>query len=124
MGYETPLLNREDFNNDKIDAGDIGAGHSVTATYEITPTGSTGRLVDDLRYQSPVQVTTSTPAQEYAFLKLRYKLPDSDMSTLITTPVTRSLEIDDIAAAPREARNATAVAAFGQLLRGALYRQL
>ena len=118
VGYEARLLNQEDFNNDKIDAGDIGAGHSVTAIYEITPTGSTGRLVDDLRYQSPVQVTTSTPAQEYAFLKLRYKLPDSDTSTLITTPVTRSLEIDDIAAAPREARHATAVAAFGQLLRG------
>ena len=65
-----------------------------------------------------MQVTTSTPAQEYAFLKLRYKLPDSDTSTLITTPVTRSLEIDDIAAAPREARHVTAVAAFGQLLRG------
>lgn len=118
IGYETRLLNREDFNNDKIDAGDIGAGHTVTAIYEITPAGSTGRLVDDLRYQYPAKITTAPNAQEYAFLKLRYKLPGSDTSTLITTPVTQSLEVDDLAAAPREARHATAVAAFGQLLRG------
>ncbi len=57
-------------------------------------------------------------SDEYAFLKLRYKLPDSDTSTLITTPVTRSMEADGLSAAPREARFATAVAAFGQLLRG------
>ncbi len=118
IGYETRLLNREDFNNDKIDAGDIGAGHTVTAIYEITPSGSAGRLVDDLRYQSPAKVTTESNAQEYAFLKLRYKLPDQHTSTLITTPVTHTAEVEKVGAAPREARHATAVAAFGQLLRG------
>ena len=52
IGYESRLLNREDFNNDKVDAGDIGSGHSVTAIYEITPVGSKGKHVDDLRYSS------------------------------------------------------------------------
>ncbi len=116
IGYETRLLNREDFNNDKVDAGDIGAGHSVTAIYEITPTDSAGRLVDPLRYKSTA--ATAGEGGEYAFLKLRYKLPDSDTSSLLTIPVTRALEVDGIASAPGETRFAAAVAAFGQLLRG------
>ena len=118
IGYETRLLKREDFNNDRIDAGDIGAGHTVTAIYEITPAGSAGRLVDDLRYQTPAKVTSASQGQEYAFLKLAYKLPKSDTSTLITTPITHALEVGEISATPRESRHATAVAAFGQLLRG------
>ena len=118
IGYETRLLNREDFNNDKIDAGDIGAGHTVTAIFEITPSNSTGRLVDELRYQRTDKARSVNQGAEYAYLKLRYKLPNSDTSTLITTPVTKSLEVGKIAAATREARFATAVAAFGQLLRG------
>ena len=50
IGYETRALNREDFNNDRVDAGEIGSGHSVTAIYEITPKGSAGEMIDDLRY--------------------------------------------------------------------------
>ncbi|MFT4562250.1 MAG: Ca-activated chloride channel family protein [Gammaproteobacteria bacterium] len=120
IGYETRTLNREDFNNDKIDAGDIGAGHSVTAIYEITPVNSTNKLIDELRYQAAPQ-SNATNTDEYAFLKLRYKLPDSDTSTLITTPVTRSSETSTVKSAPRETQFATAVAAFGQLLRGGRY---
>ena len=120
IGYETRLLKREDFNNDKIDAGEIGAGHTVTAIYEITPAGSENRLVDDLRYQPKKQAVAEPASQsdEYALLKLRYKLPNSDTSTKIEFAVTPSVEVDGITNAPQETRFATAVAGFGQLLRG------
>jgi Ca-activated chloride channel homolog len=120
IGYETRILNREDFNNDKVDAGDIGAGHTVTALYEITPTNSAARLTDPLRYgggQSPAQ----TISDEYGFLKIRYKLPDSNKSQLITSAVTKALEVPSLSSASQEARFAAAVAAFGQLLRGGQY---
>lgn len=117
IGYESRLLNREDFNNDNIDAGDIGAGHTVTAVYELTPVGSGGSYIDDLRYQEK-SVTGEASSDEYAFLKIRYKLPDSDTSTLTTVPISQAVEQDSVSAAPREARFATAVAAFGQLLSG------
>lgn len=119
IGYETRLLNREDFNNDKVDAGDIGAGHAVTALYEITPRGSKGQLVDDLRYGESEPDKAS--ANEYAFLKIRYKLPDGDTSKLITTPVTTANEVRDASGIPQDTRFATAVAAFGQILRGGQY---
>ena len=112
IGFETRILNREDFNNDRIDAGEIGSGHTVTALYEITPVGSEGRRVDDLRYQQ--NAAADGPLNEYGFLKLRYKQPDSDTSKLIQRPVTRA----DEANPDSEARFASAVAAFGQLLRG------
>lgn len=118
IGYETRLLNREDFNNDKVDAGDIGAGHSVTALYELTPAGSASQQVDGLRYQSESPTRTTGSNSEYAFMKIRYKLPDSDTSTLITTPVTKASEASNVAQAPRSSRFAAAVAAFGQILRG------
>ena len=118
IGYETRLLNREDFNNDKIDAGDIGAGHTVTALYEITPVGAEGRLVDDLRYQSEPAKPGGGSADEYAFMKIRYKLPGSDTSTLISAPVTRDAETASIESASRDDRFAASVAAFGQVLRG------
>ncbi|MGI9464840.1 MAG: vWA domain-containing protein, partial [Aestuariivirgaceae bacterium] len=120
IGYETRILKREDFNNDKIDAGEIGAGHTVTAIYEITPAGSEQKLVDDLRYQPKKLEEASDVVQsnEYALLKLRYKLPNSDTSTKIEFPVTPSVESDGVSSAPRETRFATAVAAFGQILRG------
>ena len=126
IGFETRMLNRQDFNNDKVDAGDIGAGHTVTAIYEITPTGSAGRLVDDLRYGKARSSTDKLPVNggegdEYAFVKIRYKLPESNKSTLITTPVKRAGETVSVEAAPGEARFATAVAAFGQILRGGTY---
>lgn len=119
IGYETRLLNREDFNNDKVDAGDIGSGHAVTALYEITPKGSPAQLVDSLRYGTAG--TASGGSGEYAFVKIRYKLPDSDKSNLISEPVTAAVEQASLNEAPRESRFAAAVAGFGQLLRGGRY---
>lgn len=130
IGYETRMLNREDFNNDKVDAGDIGAGHTVTALYEITPAGSDAKLVDDLRYSQKKEAekpTDKSPdantSDEYAFVKIRYKQPDGDTSKLITTPVDSKVEFKELASAPQEARFATAVAAYGQLLKGDPYTQ-
>lgn len=121
IGYETRQLKREDFNNDKVDAGDIGSGHSVTAIYEITPTESVGKRIDDLRYQAPEKADTQSIQTEYGFLKLRYKLPDSSTSQLIKQPVLISESFDTIDAADNDVRFAVAVAAFGQLLRGGQY---
>jgi Ca-activated chloride channel family protein len=120
IGYETRLLKREDFNNDKVDAGDIGSGHTVTAIYEITPRGSKAKLNDDLRYgeASPLAAAGS---DEYAFVKIRYKLPGEKESKLISEPVRVGQASATVAEAPQEARFATAVAAFGQLLRGGRY---
>lgn len=120
IGYETRLLNREDFNNDKVDAGDIGAGHTVTALYEITPVDSNAKLVDDLRYQSETADKTvkADTTGEYAFVKIRYKLPTEETSKLITSPVDSRSEYKQLSDVSTEARFATAVASFGQLLRG------
>jgi Ca-activated chloride channel family protein len=118
IGYETRALAREDFANDKVDAGDIGAGHTVTAIYEITPVGGANRLIEPGRYEAPAAAGETPFAAEYAFLKIRYKLPAEDRSTLIAAPITRDQET---AAAAREARWAIAVAAFGQLLKGGKY---
>ena len=121
IGYETRLLNREDFNNDKVDAGDIGAGHSVTALYEFTPAGSAGQLVDGLRYQVEQPVAAADQSNEYAFMKVRYKLPESDTSKLITTPVTKAAEAPSVGQAAEDFRFAASVAAFGQILHGGRY---
>ena len=119
IGYETRALKREDFNNDKVDAGEIGSGHSVTAIYEITPVGAP-KFVDDLRYKKPEAqpAPASAAGSELAFLKIRYKLPGEDVSKLVTTPITAGMERADIQAAPEEVRFSAAVAVFGQLLRG------
>ena len=116
IGYETRALNRDDFDNDKVDAGDIGSGHTVTALYEIVPVGGP-RANGDLRYARPV-ATGPAHGAELGFVKIRYKLPKSDTSRLITTPIARSLEAKSFASAPRDARFATAVAGFAELLRG------
>jgi Ca-activated chloride channel family protein len=121
IGYETRLLNKEDFNNDKVDAGDIGSGHSVTALYEITPVASKAKLVDELRYKKPTAKPEEAKSGEYAFVKIRYKLPDGDTSKLITTPVNTEIEHKTVDETPVESRFATAVAAFGQLLRADPY---
>ena len=113
IGYETRALNREDFNNDAVDAGEIGAGHTVTALYEITPKGSPAERIGDLRY-AQADETEANPSRELAFLKLRYKRPGEDRSNLIETPVTPDRA--DIPAS--ETRFAAAVAGFGELLRG------
>ena len=123
IGYETRLLNREDFNNDKVDAGDIGAGHTVTAIYELTPTGSKAKLVDDLRYGSEEAKKEAAPKgdnKEFGFLKLRYKLPGEKVSKLIEKPITIAdkTSVDKLS---DDVRFAGAVAAFGQLLRDETY---
>ncbi|MEO5756127.1 MAG: von Willebrand factor type A domain-containing protein, partial [Mesorhizobium sp.] len=118
IGYETRALNREDFNNDRVDAGDIGSGHAVTAIYEITPKGSGGEQMDPLRYgQATVNNGGVANADEYAFVKIRYKLPNEDISKLITTPVTSANEISSFDQASTDQRFSIAVAAFGQKLR-------
>jgi Ca-activated chloride channel family protein len=119
MGYETRLLAREDFNNDKVDAGEVGSGHEVTALYEITPLGSDSRLVDDLRYGKPkTAAAAGVENGEIALFRLRYKLPGEAKSTLFEQPVMAEAKVS-FDQAPAEARFATAVAGFGQLLRGA-----
>ncbi len=109
IGYETRALAREDFNNDKVDAGEIGAGHQVTALYEITPVGSPARLSDPLRYAA--QTEPEAHPSELAFLKLRYKNPGEDTSTLIETPIPVTPGEADT-----DARFAAAIAGMGQLL--------
>ena len=116
IGYETRLLNREDFNNDQVDAGEVGAGASVTALYEITPVG--GPLsADQLRYQT-VSTGPSEASDELAFVKVRYKLPGEGNSHLIARPVTDADRPAALAEAPESTRFALAVAAYGQKLRG------
>lgn len=120
IGYETRALAREDFNNDRVDAGDVGSGHAVTAIYELTPVGSDSVLVDPLRYSTdaqtgPVSVTSS---DEIGFFKLRYKLPGEDQSRLMELPITAELLQSSLEASDAETRFAIAVAAFGQKLRG------
>jgi Ca-activated chloride channel homolog len=119
IGYETRALNREDFNNDAVDAGEIGAGHTVTALYEITPTGSGAEINDPLRYSSSAQPQATS--DELGFLRLRYKAPEGGDSKLIETPITKALVLDDAAKAGVEQRFAAAVAAFGQKLKGSAY---
>ena len=118
IGYETRALKREDFNNDRVDAGDIGSGHSVTAIYEITPVGSPAVQNDPLRYGETEQAAASGDASdEYAFLKLRYKLPNETKSHLMTTPVGPAFDKASLAALSTDAQFSIAVAAFGQKLR-------
>jgi Ca-activated chloride channel family protein len=122
IGYETRALNREDFNNDTVDAGEIGAGHTVTALYEITPAGSGGELNDPLRYGTSAPVATEVAADdELGFLKMRYKAPLGDVSKLIEMPIGRDLVLDDAMKAGNDPRFAAAVAAFGQKLKGSSY---
>ncbi|WP_245578804.1 vWA domain-containing protein [Cucumibacter marinus] len=119
IGYETRGLAREDFNNDRVDAGDIGAGHQVTAIYEIVPVGSSAVSVDPLRYGEEDEgepVVSDGPADEFAFFKLRYKAPGESESRLIEQPVTAANEMA-FGELPEDVRFSTAVGAFGQKLR-------
>ncbi|ULO24029.1 VWA domain-containing protein [Methylocystis sp. SB2] len=122
IGYETRALRREDFNNDKVDAGDVGSGHRVTAIYEITPVGAEKKLVDDLRYgRKTAAVAQASAESELGFLKLRYKLPKEEASRLITQPIAVPQSMESLARAPQDVRFSIAVAAFAQLLKGAPY---
>ena len=117
VGYENRLLKQEDFNNDNVDAGDIGAGHSVTALYEIIPAGQPGWLGES-RYQ-PAPPAATGKAGEYAHVNLRYKLPGKSNSILISQPVAAGSK--PLAQADADTRFAIAVAAYGQQLRGGQY---
>ena len=121
IGYETRMLEREDFRNDKVDAGEVGAGHTVTAIYELTLANTDAGHIPPSRYQSTESELSSSFDDEFAFLKIRYKLPDAHSSTLVTQPVTVANYFDTVNTAPRDVRFATAVAAFGELLRGGRY---
>ena len=137
IGYESRVLKREDFNNDRVDAGDIGSGHSVTAIYEVTPVGQP-RIVDQLRYGKAQSASadaaapaprktvgetdeTKAKANELGFLSMRYKRPNDKTSQLLSVAISDALDADTVAAAPDDVRFSIAVAAFGQLLRGAPY---
>tara|TARA_R110002020_G_scaffold143823_6_gene316402 strand:- start:6135 stop:8174 length:2040 start_codon:yes stop_codon:yes gene_type:complete len=121
IGFETRALNREDFNNDRVDAGEIGSGHTLTVIYEITPVGSPAVLTGNLRYgeQTPAAETPAGTVygDELAFLKIRAKTPGAAESQLTEIPVTREAEADSLASAAEDVRFSIAVAAFGQKLR-------
>ncbi|WP_247714060.1 vWA domain-containing protein [Qipengyuania xiamenensis] len=116
IGYENRALREEDFNNDAVDAGDIGAGHQVTAIYEIIPAGNKG-WISDRRYGAEAGSPAASRSDEAAFVQLRYKLPDGSKSKLIQYRLpaaalqTRRQPQGDFAFA-------AAVAAYGQKLRG------
>ncbi len=119
IGYETRMLAREDFRNDKVDAGEIGAGHTVTAIYEVILTDVDGGLIPPLRYQHQRAEPGIDFNDELASLKIRYKQPDAQKSTPIIRSVTFADEFGTLDDAPRDVR--FAVAAFGELLRGGRY---
>ena len=122
IGYENRMLRREDFNNDRIDAGEIGAGHSVTALYEIALKGEGGEHMDPLRYGGEPAIAAG--GDELAFVRLRYKRPE-DGRLAASRLIERSVRAGDLrknaSEASREFRLAAAVAAYGQLLRGGAY---
>jgi Ca-activated chloride channel family protein len=119
IGYENRALAEEDFDNDAVDAGDIGAGHQVTAIYEVVPMGAKGWL-PDRRYVANRPVAPGGRGAEMAHVRLRYKLPGQDASRLIERPVAASL-LRTAAAPAGDMAFACAVAAFGQKLRGDKY---
>ena len=116
IGYENRMLKREDFNNDKVDAGEVGAGHTVTAIYELTLKSNVGS-VDPLRYGNE-KSSSINKSGELAFLRLRYKEPEGNVSKLVEWPLHRQEVKSSLAQASTEFRFAAAVAAFAQQLRG------
>ena len=117
IGYQNRLLKDEDFNNDKVDAGEIGVGHTVTALYEVTLAGNKGQ-VDELRYQQKKMVSTS---DELLHVKIRYKLPGDTESKLISQVVNKQQVLPDFNSASSDFKFATSVAAFAQKLKQSQY---
>ncbi len=118
IGYENRLLAKEDFNDDKKDAGEIGAGHSVTAFYEVVPVGQAlpdPASVDPLKYQAPASEQEAGSGELFT-VKLRYKAPDGDTSRLLEVPVGAGTEVA-FDKASQDFQFAAAVAAFGMKLR-------
>jgi Ca-activated chloride channel homolog len=114
IGYENRLLQHEDFNDDKKDAGEIGAGHSVTALYEVVPVGVKvdAAGVDPLKYQRDARDTRAAASGELLTVKVRYKEPDGDKSSLLTEVV-----LNRPSAMTANVGFASAVAEFGMVLR-------
>ncbi|MGB4072913.1 vWA domain-containing protein [Pseudomonas sp.] len=117
LGYENRALKREDFSNDKVDAGEIGAGHTVTALYEVLPAGGKGWL-EPLRYQPAAK--TAGKAGELAWLRIRYKVPGQSDSKLLQQPI-QAADTRAVSQASEDLRFAAAVAAFAQQLKGDKY---
>jgi Ca-activated chloride channel family protein len=122
IGYENRVLKDEDFNDDKKDAGDIGAGHSVTALYEIVPAGVDvpAAKVDALKYQTKTTPNATAGNGELMTVKIRYKAPDGEQSKLLSRPVKN--ESVALAQAPSDLRWAAAIAGFGMMLRESPHR--
>lgn len=116
LGYENRALKREDFSNDKVDAGEIGAGHTVTALYEVVPSGAKGWL-EPLRYQA---AKADSKAGELAWLRIRYKAPGQGASKLLEQPIQADTAVA-LNQASEDLRFAAAVAAFAQQLKGDKY---
>ncbi|MEO0425732.1 MAG: VWA domain-containing protein [Pseudomonadota bacterium] len=124
IGYETRQLAREDFNNDRVDAGDIGAGHTVTALYELALVGEDGAQVDPLRYAIPDgrgRFLGRPVTDEIAHLRLRYKRPGQKRSELIERPLPHAALRERLADTSEDFRFSAATAAYAQLLSGARY---
>jgi Ca-activated chloride channel family protein len=115
IGYENRMLRNEDFSDDKKDAGEIGAGHSVTALYEVVPAGVEidAPRVDPLKYQRNVEPTAAAASAELVTVKLRYKAPDGETSRMVAAVI-----VDGPHALTSNIGFASAVAEFGMLLRG------
>ena len=124
LGYENRMLAAKDFNDDKKDAGEIGAGHTVTALYEIAPAGAEAEVdageVDALKYQKPRKATKASGGGELLTVKIRHKPPHGDTSTLAEFPVRDAGK--QFVEAAAEFRFAAAVASFGMLLRGSEHK--
>jgi Ca-activated chloride channel family protein len=122
IGYENRLLQAHEFNDDRKDAGDMGAGHTVTALYEIIPSGQPipGARVDPLKYQQAAAPAKAAASGEWLTVKLRYKDPEAETSKLLEQSLTAIPA--EIANMPEDFRFASAVAAFGMLLRHSEYR--
>jgi Ca-activated chloride channel family protein len=119
IGYENRILADADFNDDAKDAGDMGAGHSVTALYEVVPAGAShdARGVDPLKYQEPRRASAAAASGELMTVKVRYKAPESDTSRLTAVTVKDSEGVESA-----DLRFAAAVASFGMLLRDSEYK--
>jgi Ca-activated chloride channel family protein len=118
VGYVNRRLAREDFENDRVDAGEIGAGHTVTALYEVALTGDSGKRLSALRYAPAVAAKTADVNAEIAHLRVRYKLPEGSTSRLVE----RAINPEEVRPeADQQTRFAAAVAGFAQLLRGGQY---
>ncbi|MBF0664940.1 MAG: DUF3520 domain-containing protein, partial [Brevundimonas sp.] len=117
IGYETRLLNEADFNNDRVDAGEVGSGASVTALYEITPVGGPSQIPERRYDRNQVGVGGGDPSGEVGFVQVRYKLPGDRDSRLMQRVVSNAGAGQVTAQPPESTRWALAVAAFGQKLR-------